>query len=216
MKNFLFTFAFLFMVTFVYAQKQVNYVSFFPPAHVTHSEVTLTQNNGSFSYSGSFISDGSINHTALSGGIILGAVEESTTTIKKMTINVPTSAKPYSINNFDVDNIIKVSAKGLIKNINIGLPCDQTSSLCDQIFISADYVSLPYVSRYPENIKVNIFVSDTAQITANIINKPNGFLPAFIDGHNRLKWVNLKIKGTEECRPYLVSYTGSAPTSNCN
>ena len=216
MKNFLFTFVFLFIVTFAYAQKQVNYVSFFPPAHVTHSEVTLTQNNDSFSYANDFISsNGSLDYTALKGGIILGATQDSTTTIKNMTVNIPSGHRAYAISNFKVDNIIRVSAKGLIRDINIGIPCNQTSSSCNEVFISANSVSLPYSSLYPTNIEVDISVSDTADISAKIIDGVNNFLPAFINSNNKLKWVNLRIRGTEECRPYLVSYTGSDPQSNC-
>ena len=212
MKNFIFTFILLFAVTFAYAQKQIDYVSFFPPAHVVHSEVTLTQNAGSFNYSDEFfVSGGTLDYTAVPGGLILGATKKSTTTVEAITVRVPGEQKAYAIVNFKVDNIIRVSSKGLIKEINLGVACGETTSPCSNVFISANNVSLPYYSMYPNNIEINVAVSENATITAPfaIISSANNFLPTLPSGHNKLKWVYLRIKGTEECRPYLVSYSGS-------
>lgn len=217
MKNFIYAFILLFATTFCYSQKTVSYVSFFPPANIVHSDVTLTQNNNSFSSNSTV--EGSAGYPAKPGGIILGSKEYSTTTIRTMNV-VTSSGKPYAINNFKVDNIIKISSEGLIKNINIGEVCDKTPDSCSDVFISASSVSLPYHASYPSDIQINVYVSDTTTINNTNFSVesgegPENFLPPLPRGHNSLRWVNLRIPGTEECRPYLASYSGGALHNNC-
>lgn len=213
MKKFICTFIFLVTINYCYAQRTVDYISFFPPSNVVHSDVTLTQNNQSFNYDG-LVSEGT-DYAGKPGGIILGGTENSTVTIKSMNVVLGTGSKAYAINNFKIENIIKISSQGLIKNINIGEICNLSYNSCNRILISANSVSLPYRTTYPTNIQMNIEVSDTTTMDSPFSTQPTNFLPPLTEGNDKLKWVKLRIKGTEECRPYLAAYKGDAPADNC-
>lgn len=208
MKTIFYTFIFLFVSVCCWAQKNVSYVSFFPPNNVIHDKVNLSQNPfTSFNYPSE-----SDNFTAKQGGLILGASDNSVTAIDKIIL---TPNGDFAIPNFNVENIIKVSALGTIEHIVIGNSalCGANTINCDKVFISANKIYLPQAAIYPSNVQYKVYSSDNSIVIKPFAGK---FLPP-IGNNNNIKWVNLRLDRTQECRRYLVRYIGnSAPSDNCN
>ncbi len=213
MKIFFYSFILLFVVVSAYAQKTVNYVSFFPPANVVHSEVVLTQTTNSFDFvdaqgNGAEGTD----YTAKLGGLVLGAAPNSEITISTVTIVIPAESKKDTILNFKVDNIIKLSSKGALKDVTIGKvsECGYSYNDCTIARISANDISFPFIANYPKDLNTNVRVANTANIGTYFVNDSYNFLPALSSG-DKLKWVSLRVNGTEDCRKYLVKYSSTDP-----
>ena len=220
MKTFFYAFISLFTATFACAQGAVNYVSFFPPNNVIHSYVILEQDldpdSGKsfdpYSVKNRGISDNNVYITK-QGGMILNAANNSTTKVENLLVRLP-AGKKFMIPDFKVDNIIRVSALGQIQNIDIGSVCDESS--CTETFISANNVALPLTTEYPQYTKFIVRVAN--KFTSNVwiySNNFRNFVPHFVplNGVTSLTWVKLRIKGTEECRWYLVQNKPSNTTN---
>lgn len=219
MKTFFYSTALLFASVLVYAQNSgVRYVSFFPPAHVVHTEVTLNQNDNSFDYvaeSNAGVDAG--NYHAKAGGLILGAADKSKIDITKISIATTSSdSKIYAIRNFMVENTIEIFApNGRIGTIVVGSPC--TTGGCQTAFLSANNVTLPVISSYAASgLTVNLQSSGVSDVTGVFLNNTGKklFLEGLSSGE-QMKWVWLRLDGTEECRRYLVKYKGTAPVNRC-
>ena len=208
-----YSFILLFIATSVYAQKTVSYVSFFPPANVVHSEVILTQNTNSFSFNDAqgAGSEG-VDYTSKLGGLVLGAAPNSEINISTVTVAVTGDTERYAILNFKIDNIIKLSSNGALKNVTIGNinSCQSGEAYCGEVKIFANDISLPFITIYPDTLVTNVWVADNVNIATNF--SYNNFIPGLSSG-DKLKWVTLRVNGTEECRKYLVKYQGSAPNN---
>ena len=198
MKNLFFSFILLLAVTGAYAQRSVNFVSFFPPVHVNHKTVTLEQNVNSFSTANAAGLVSSNDYLNKIGGLVLGAASSSTIRVNTLKIDGPSS---YAIRDFHVDNVIKVtSRKGAIGNMEIGAGGDTA------VGISANEYGMLFGDY--GTTKVVVFVGGLATLKKN--RTINGFPPAF--GTSTLTWRTVRIDGTEECRRYL--FKGTAPTDN--
>lgn len=211
MKTIFYSFILLFATAYSWAQVSVNYVSFFPPAQVVHSAVSLTQNNDSFDYS---LADPYTVYTNQQGGLILGANDNAITNIPKITILNESDDPAYTIEDFNVDNIIKVSSSGTVNNIDIGREYTSGNVLpWEDIFISANSIYFPALTNY-EGVEHDVRSSNLT--SSNQVWQDNNFLPRLNSKNENISWVYLRIPGTEECRRYLVKYNGTAPSDNCN
>ena len=201
MKTIFYSFILMFATAFCWAQRTVGYVSFFPPAHIVHDNVQLTQDADSFFYS-STNSSGTL-YTAQQGGLILGAANDSVTHISTITVN--TAGGSIAIKNFNVDNVIKVISTGTINNIIIGDSnvCNNPTE-CDTVFISANKIYFPN-KFIVGNIDYKVRSSNTTTLKFS-----NNFIPPLLS-NEKLKWVNLRIDRTDTCRRYLVKYIGDEP-----
>lgn len=216
MKKFFYSFILLFTATLVCAQQTVNYVSFFPPAHIVHNEVVLKQDADSFNYTDQINKTDETPGTdyhAKSGGLVLGAAPNAKINIDKISIIAQTG--DYAISSIQVNNIIDVSAKGRIGTLQLGTAgfCSPAEN-CQEVFLSANNITLPVASTYHSNLEVNIYSSNLA--TVNKLNMGSYY---FLDGLNngdKLKWVNLRLEGTEVCRKYLVKFQGDTPDNACS
>ena len=243
MKKLFYIFLLLFANTIAGAQQAVNYVSFFPPAHVVHSNVELLQHlSTSFTKADArgLTSNPDINtfHTK-PGGLILGAAPNAVITIKEMDV-ISMSETPNSIGDFLVDNIIKVSGPtnklGQIKDITLGEQCeDADSTQCKTFFLSAGNIKFPsdyyngasVPQDYPNGLQVNVMSSGLANIEGvyyscsdtnddAIIDTCKNLIPDLSpEGNYTLEWVNLRLKGQEECRKYLVRDTRGIIGDKC-
>ena len=144
MKRLFSSIIFMFAGTLLWAQSTniVKYVSFFPPAHITHSEVLLTQNEESFNYSKELSEQTNTgDYHAKSGGLVLGAAKDAEVTVNQFRIAGVASAedKLYAIKNFMVENLIEVSSFGQIGSVYVGVPCAKGESTeCQTSFLSAN------------------------------------------------------------------------------
>ena len=210
MKTFFCSLILLFTAMLACAQSNINYISFFPPAHVIHNEVSLTQDDNSFTYG-----DGNIGgYAAKKGGLILAAADNSATIIDTLTVR---ENNTFAVNNFNVDNIIRVNSSGTVQNISIGNPNDCTGTACSTAYISANAIYFPTKTIW-NSVTMNIYSSGVTKATGKIAghgqnSSPGEFIP--MTGITSLKWVNLRINGTEECRRYLVANQPGA-ANNCN
>ena len=128
MKRLFFSITLMFTCTLLWAQgaSMIRYVSFFPPAHIVHSEVILNQNKDSFDYISE--TDKQVNtgdYHARSGGLILGAAKDAEITIKEFNIAGKSSPeeKFYAVRKFNVENLIEISSFGQIGIVYVGSPC---------------------------------------------------------------------------------------------
>ena len=204
----------LFTAISVYAQNTVvDYVSFFPPAHVIHNQVLLRQDSDSFSFedaAGETSATG--GYTAKRGGLILAAANESTTNIDKLVIDNNGVTVTFAVPNFNVDNIISVSALGRIQNISVGEKPAVCGGDCQAVFISSNGINFPIHTVY-DSVNFTLRSSGlTTTFRPFSAASGGGFFP--LNGVSNLKWVNLRIKGTEECRRYLVANKQDA-VDNC-
>ena len=188
MKRFFYILVFLFVSTLVSAQQSVNYVSFFPPANIVHTNITLSQDPST-----SFNVDDARGLTenpdissfhSKPGGLILGAASSSTITVGEMHVTMANKVEDQ-IQNFEVDNIIKVSGSaddvGMINRMVLGKCPEDDDGSCSTFFLSVDKVKFPsdYYSRYnatsttsydsegenyPSDLTVNVMASGLAEI----------------------------------------------------
>ncbi len=201
MKKLFFSFTLLLITAGVYAQRNVNFVSFFPPSHIIHQNVTLTQNANSFNRDDATGASGETEYLKKTGGLVLGAAPNSQIRVENLKIGVT----GYAIPHFYADNNLRiVSSTGAIKTLTIG------SGTRDTTDISATNYGMNF-GTYP-GVKPTVYVGNLTTLTngKNI----NGF-PPVLGSNDKLTWVNLRIKGSEVCRPYLVKYTGTEPTDQC-
>jgi len=216
MKKFFYSFILLLATTLVCAQQTVNYVSFFPPAHIVHNEVVLKQNTDSFNYSDEVNKTESVSdndYHAKSGGLVLGAAPNAKINIS--TITVTANSGDYAISSIQVNNIIDVSAKGRIGTLQLGTSgsCSPAAN-CQNVFLSANNVTLPVTSTYHSNLEVNVYSSNLA--TVNKLNMGGYYFLNGITSGDKLAWVNLRLEGTEVCRKYLVKFQGDTPDNACS
>ena len=216
MKKYFYLFICLLMGTTIWAQKSIKYISFFPIS-VTQNNVTLTQDSESFSLlNGNTGYNVSSPYHTYNGGLILGATDNAVINIDDMNI---INGK-FAIGQIMVHNILKVISKGEAENVYLGNNC--SSGFCTNVFISAanlnvvwnNVVSNTALSLY--NVNVN---SDRLSTIKKIkLKQENGTYSDFIPLENgdKLGWVKLRVPGTSTCRKYLVKYTGSKPSDNCN
>lgn len=204
MKKLFFSFTLLLITAGAYAQRNVNFVSFFPPSHIIHKNVTLTQNANSFNRDDATgATSGETDYLKKTGGLVLGAAPNSQIRVENLKIETTTG---YAIPNFYADNNLKiVSSTGAIKTLTIG------SGARDTTDISATNYGMNFGTY--SGVKPTVYVGNLTTLENG--KTINGFPPA-LGSNDKLKWVNLRIKGSEECRPYLVKYTGSAPINNCD
>ncbi len=207
MKKILYIFILLFTVTCAYAQRSVSFISFFPPAHIVHNNVNLTQNANSFSVTDAHptVEATPNTYTTKIGGLVLGAASSSTIKIDNIKV---TTTNNYLINNINVDNIIRVNTSaGAIGNLTVNSAGSNTIS-----DMSASVVAFPF-TNYNGTKTVRI-AGETVVTSGKTIN--NFTLPTPMQATEKLSWVNLRANGTEECRKYLVKHTGATPSENCN
>ncbi len=220
MKRLFFSITLMFTCTLLWAQgaSMIKYVSFFPPAHIVHSEVILNQNKDSFDYISE--TDKQVNtgdYHARSGGLILGAAKDAEITIKEFNIAGKSSPeeKFYAVRKFNVENLIEISSFGQIGIVYVGSPCGKLENAqCKTSFLSAYKVSLPLVSNYDPSTHVILKSSNISNLSGVALLNDHIFLKGVSSG-DALKWVNLRVDGTGECRRYLVRYKGTAPGNQC-
>ncbi|MBO4707344.1 MAG: hypothetical protein J5594_02140 [Elusimicrobiaceae bacterium] len=223
MKTFICSFILLILGTVVYAQQSVQYITFFPSAHVAHSTISLTQNSSSFDpddtttgYSTQSTVDPNI-YLAQHGGLILGAARDAVVNINTITLPENSNDLVDFINNITAENLLElkgnVAGSGSVDHIAIGATCgEDDSSNCERIFISSGKVILTPQNKQGHNGFIgNVYSSGVAKVAKHIL--PSG------DGTPyKVKWVKLRLDGEEACRLYLVRYAinGTAPEDNCN
>ncbi len=229
MKTCFYSFILLFASTVLWAQQSVNYVAFFPSAHVVNNNVYLTQNSQSFNpqndVSGSNATANINQYATQQGGLILGAAKEAVINIEEFMVDNLNDGSPF-ISNILADNLLEINANGSITNLNLNCPgCTACSddpndanydANCKKAFISAGGIKFSY-----EKEGGACYIGgrrDFVIRSSGITNFGGGVLPAIPSGYNKsVKWVNLRLDGTQECRPYLVIYKGqSEPVDNCN
>ena len=229
MKTIFYTSVFLLLATLAQAQQNIKYVSFFPPKGVAHKDVVLTQNSKSFHFHDLTSWENTHDYSARDGGLILGAANDAVINIETMNIKLEDSSLP-AIVTFEVDSIIRVKAKGKIKETKIGVfreggarVCDDTIYLCDTVVLSAYNLKFSLTTPYFPTDQFNVRSSGRAEVsTIKVLNANNNnyypFLPATVPADNNMNsvtqrdwkdtdtvgWRYLRIDGTEECRMYLA------------
>lgn len=218
MKTLFYSLILLFLSTFTWAQQTVNYVSFFPSAHVVHNNITLTQNGNSFNPASVQTGENLIDvYKEQPGGLILGAAKEAKINVKEIDVNPPNGDNPNFIENIFVDNLLEVVANsGSIENIALGSNCtSEDDPNCQGVFISAGKLNYATESKscFSSGCSVHTALSSgVAHIRSDSIVGAKRDNNAY-----KVAWVNLRLDGDEVCRPYLVRYTGTAaPANNCN
>ena len=233
MKIIFYSFVFCLLSVFVYAQRAVSYVSFFPPTNVAHNDVVLNQDAASFTFSDLTSYTNTGDYHARKGGLILGTEDGAKINIKKMTIMSSDSYQPYTINQFNVSNMIRVHANGVIQNITIGNESDCPSNdTCNYGRISADNLYWPLRAGYVDTNGVTISSSGRTtlknlKVSRSDLETFDYFPPREVPSNNTitntnttalsasyiLRWMDLRINGTEECRKYLVLLPASVTVS---
>ncbi len=226
MKKTFYFFIFIFLTAAVYAQKSIHYVSFFPVS-VTQTNVSLTQDNKSFS-----LLNGNSGHSVsnpyhtYNGGLILGATDNAQINVNNLNI---TGSK--AINSILVDNALEIvsidpannSLDRIIEEVQIGNK--EWCYDCENVFISAPNINIAWskfehkdpITSYYMNIN-----ADRTTTVKGIYLKNNGgsykeFLPGLTPGTDKLGWVKLRLKGDDTCRKYLVKYQGNTkPNDRCS
>ena len=222
MKKTFYLFVFLFLAGAVYAQKSIQYVSFFPVS-VTQNNVNLMQDTTSFSLMGdhsSYNGTTTAYHT-FPGGLILGAADKARININTIDI---TSGNTV-IDNMQVDNVLKVVSKGAVKELQLGDKCKSGDIYCNIFSVFANNMNFRWDKVLPDNSTLSLYtiditVSNLASIKELYLKKGTWsgyakFLPGLTSG-DKLGWVKLRLPGTSTCRKYLVKYTGSLPYDNCD
>ncbi len=222
MKTFFYSFILLFVSTIVYAQQSVNYITFFPSAHVVHNTINLQQNADSFTpqshYNQTTNSDPNL-YTVKPGGLILGAARDAVVNINTVTLPSNTNDLVSFINTITVENLLKVEGKvngnGLIEELIIGADCtEDNNNSCQTVFISAgDLVIQPRGKIGYDGIMGNVYSSGVSKLKPYAVLLGTDALTSSFS----VAWVNLRLEGEEVCRPYLVRYTTvTPPTNNCS
>lgn len=239
MKKLLYIFVLMLIGTFARAQRSVNYVSFFPPANIIHSDIELIQDSTSFNFN-SENSGNTHNYHSKRGGFVLGAAPNAKVTIDgwyHMTPNKTTDP----VHRINAHNLVEVRSKAegsYVTYVTAGTKCNTSNSAeCEKAVLSIYKLKFPldneqvrtvqgvqsYVSEdYPAGLTVNVKSSNIADVeglylysnTQDNITYFSRIIPPLSSGQG-MKWVNLRLKGTEECRRYLVRYTGTEPGDNC-
>ena len=231
MKTFFYSFVLLFVSTVLWAQQSVNYVAFFPSAHVINNNVYLTQNSYSFRPNANTVPGDSANaninkYATNPGGLILGAAKEAVINIDEFMADNLSNGATF-IGSILADNLLEINANGSITNLNLNCPgCTACSddpndenydANCKKAFISAGGIKFSYAKE--GGVCYIGGRRDFVIRSSGITNFGGGVLPAIPSGyHNSVKWVNLRLDGTEECRPYLVirKTNQSELADNCN
>ena len=216
MKKYFYLFICLFIGTTVWAQKSIKYISFFPIS-VTQNNVILTQDSDSFSLlNGNTGYNVSSPYHTYNGGLILGATDNAVITVDDMNITDGT----FAIGKIMADNILKVISKGKAETVYLGNNC--TSGDCNSVSISAANLNIAWnnvVSNTALSLyNVNVNADRLSTIKTIKLKQTNGTYSDFmsLNSGDKLGWVKLRVPGTSTCRKYLVKYTGTKPSDNCN
>jgi len=212
---------FMFLSVMAQAQRSITYVAFFPANRVVHNDVSLKQNTDSFSIQKIGTYDGNTDYSAMAGSLILGAAPDAEINIEEVKISSGTAARMFTIQNFNVDNIINVVSTGTISYIELGSDsyCSNGNQECNNNLIYADSIAWPlHVLTVPDGLKMHIRSSETTYTTVVRIKKdsnsaPRDFIPGLQAG-DKLYWIQMRINGTEECRYYLVKRQSDPPLVN--
>ena len=199
MRYIFYCFTFLFLTVLAQAQQSITYVSFFPSAHIVHNEVTLTQRNDNYDPEKTSFYEYDLdlpmhNHHEYhkkQGGLILGAADGSNIVISTMTV----SANNYSgvvVNNFNVDNFIKVQSLGAIGEtaganslITIGADTAYSGGDNSKFFLSAGRIKfiltpMPPIGIYGLIEDSKMYISDSAAIPLIKVADRNWNAPLYV------------------------------------